>query len=160
MKTGKALYLKPDEDTLEDYLKISSSIPVFYRNVLKVNGGRAIDGGIADAIPVRRAYELGAKNIIVLRSRPSGYVKRQSPLTFILSFYFRKYQRLVEKIKTRAQNYMAAVNFINNPPEGICITGLAPPNNSGVSRITQNEAALRANYETGIEYGYKFMKQW
>jgi predicted patatin/cPLA2 family phospholipase len=160
MQTGEALYLKPDEDTLEDYLKISSSLPVFYRSILKVNTEPATDGGIADAIPVRRAYELGAKNIIVLRSRSSDYVKKQSPLTFILSFYFRKYPRLVEKIKTRAQNYMAAVNFINNPPEGINIIELAPPNNSGVSRITQNEAALRANYEAGIEYGHKFMKQW
>ena len=160
MKTGKALYLKPNENTLEDYLKISSSIPVFYRNILKVNGEPATDGGIADAIPVRRAYELGAKNIIVLRSRSSDYVKKQSPLTFILSFYFRKYPRLGEKIKTRAQNYMSAVNFIHHPPDGVRITELAPPENSGLSRTTQNEAALRTNYETGIEYGYKFMKQW
>lgn len=160
MQTGKALYLKPDEDTLEDYLKISSSLPVFYRSILQVNNDLATDGGIADAIPVRRAYELGAKNIVVLRSRPSDYVKKQSPLTFILSYYFRKYPRLIEKIKTRAKNYMAAVNFIHNPPDGVRITELAPPGNSGVNRITQNEAALRANYEAGIEYGYKFMKSY
>jgi predicted patatin/cPLA2 family phospholipase len=160
MKTGEALYLKPDESTLEDHLKISSSLPVFYRNILKVNGEPATDGGIADAIPVRRAHQMGANKIIVLRSRPTDYVKKQSPLTFILSFYFRKYPRLVEKIKTRAQNYMATVNFIHNPPDGVRIAELAPPGNSSVGRITQNEAVLRANYEAGIEYGYKFMKQW
>jgi len=158
MKTGEALYLKPYEDTLEDYLKISSSLPIFYRSVLQANGEPATDGGIADSIPVHRAYQQGAKNIIVLRSRPSDYVKKQSSLTFILSFYFRKYPRLIEKIKTRAQNYMAAVNFIHNPPDGVRITELAPPGNSGLSRITQNEVALLANYEAGIEYGYKFMK--
>lgn len=160
MQTGEALYLRPDKNTLEDYLKISSSIPVFYRNVLEVKGEPATDGGIADSIPVRRAYELGATNIIVMRTRPSDYVKKQSRLAFIFSFYFRKYPRLVEKFKKRAQNYMESVEFIHNPPSGARVTELAPPANSGVSRITQNEAALRANYEAGIDYGYKFMKQW
>ena len=44
--------------------------------------------------------------------------------------------------------------------DGVRIAELAPPGNSSVGRITQNEAVLRANYEAGIEYGYKFMKQW
>ncbi len=160
METGEALYLKPDEKTLEDYLKISSSIPIFYRNILEVAGEPATDGGMADSIPVRRAYDLGANNIVVLRTRPSDYVKKQSRLTFIFSLYFRKYPRLVEKFKLRAQNYMESVNFIHQPPDGANIIELAPPNNSGVSRITQNQAALRANYEAGIEYGYKFMKSY
>ncbi len=160
MKTGEALYLKPYEDTLEDYLKISSSLPVFYRSILQANNEPATDGGIADAIPVRRAYELGAKSIIVLRSRTSDYVKKQSRLTFIFSLYFRNYPRLVEKFKRRAQNYMESVNFIQNPPQGVHVIELAPPGNSGVSRITQNEVALRANYEAGIDYGNNFIKKW
>lgn len=160
MQTGNALYLKPDADTLEDYLKISSSIPIFYRNILDVAGEPATDGGIADSIPVRRASELGATNIVVLRTRPSGYVKKQSHLAFIFSLYFRKYPQLVEKFKKRAYNYMESVEFIHHPPSGVRVTELAPPANSGVSRITRNETALRSNYETGIERGYEFMKQW
>jgi len=35
--TGKAAYLAPDEDTLEHYLKVSSSLPIFYRNFLEVH---------------------------------------------------------------------------------------------------------------------------
>ncbi len=42
METGKALFLHPDENTLEHYLKVSSSLPIFYRNVLDVNGEKAI----------------------------------------------------------------------------------------------------------------------
>src|SRR4030043_1558400 len=159
MDTGNAIYLHPDEKTLEDYLKVSSSIPVFYRNILEVNGERATDGGIADAVPVREAYRRGATNITVIRSRPSDYVKKQSKLIFILSVYFRKYPRLVEKFKQRANNYMDAVHFIHHPPKGIRITELAPPNNVDIGRTTQNEAVLRATYEMGIDYGNKFLKR-
>jgi predicted patatin/cPLA2 family phospholipase len=157
MDTGNAIYLHPDEKTLEDYLKVSSSIPVFYRNILEVNGERATDGGIADAVPVREAYHRGATDITVIRSRPSDYVKKQSKLIFILSVYFRKYPRLVEKFKQRANNYMDAVHFIHHPPEGIRITELAPPNDVEIGRTTQNEAVLRATYQIGIDYGNKFL---
>jgi predicted patatin/cPLA2 family phospholipase len=158
METGSALYLRPDENTLEHYLKVSSSIPVFYRNILEVNGEKATDGGLADAIPVREAYRRGATDITVIRSRPSDYVKKQSPFTFILSIYFRKYPWLVEKFRKRAQNYMAAVDFIHHPPEGVRIIELAPPNDVDIGRTTQNEAVLRATYEIGIDYGNKFFK--
>ncbi len=158
METGNALYLLPDENTLEHYLKVSSSLPVFYRNILEVDGERAMDGGIADAIPVREAYRRGATDITVIRSRPSDYVKKQSRFTFILSVYFRKYPRLVEKFRKRARNYMAAVDFIHHPPEGVRITELAPPNNVDIGRITQNETVLRATYQIGIDYGNRFLK--
>jgi predicted patatin/cPLA2 family phospholipase len=158
MDTGNTLYLRPDEDTLEHFLKVSSSLPVFYRNILKVNGEKATDGGIANAIPVREAYLRGATDITVIRSRPSDYVKKQSQFTFILSIYFRKYPRLMEKFKQRARNYMDAVDFIHHPPEGIRITELAPPNGAGIGRTTQNEAVLRTTYQIGIDYGNKFLK--
>ena len=158
MDTGNTLYLRPDEDTLEHFLKVSSSLPVFYRNILKVNGEKATDGGIANAIPVREAYLRGATDITVIRSRPSDYVKKQSQFTFILSIYFRKYPRLMEKFKQRARNYMDAVDFIHHPPEGIRITEFAPPNGAGIGRTTQNEAVLRATYQMGIDYGNKFLK--
>jgi predicted patatin/cPLA2 family phospholipase len=158
MDTGNALYLHPDENTLEHFLKVSSSLPVFYRNILEVNGEKATDGGIVDAIPVREAYLRGATNITVIRSRPSDYVKKQSRLIFILSVYFRKYPQLVEKFRKRAHNYMAAVDFIHHPPEGVRITELAPPKDVGIGRTTQNETILRATYEMGIDYGNRFLK--
>jgi predicted patatin/cPLA2 family phospholipase len=158
MDTGNALYLRPDENTLEHYLKVSSSLPVFYRSILEVNGEKATDGGIADAIPVREAHLRGATDITVIRSRPSDYVKKQSQFTFILSIYFRKYPWLVKTFRKRARNYMAAVDFIHHPPEGVRITELAPPNGAGIGRTTQNEAVLRATYQIGIDYGNKFLE--
>ena len=160
MDTGNTLYLRPDENTLEHYLKVSSSLPIFYRNILEVNGKQAADGGIADAIPVREACRRGATDITVIRSRPSDYVKKQSPFTFILSIYYRKYPRLVEKFRKRAENYNASVEFIHNPPEGVRITQIAPPGNLEIGRTTKDEASLRAAYEIGIAHGERFMKNY
>ena len=159
METGQALYLKPDENTLENDLKISSSMPVFYRKSLDVGGEKATDGGIADSIPVQEACLRGATDITVIRSRPIGYVKKHSHLAAVIfSLYFRKYPQLVEKFRKRAENYNASIDFIHNPPGGMRITQIAPPDNVVLGRTTKNEAFLRAAYEIGIAYGDRFMK--
>jgi len=161
METGEPLYLRPDENTLEHYLKVSSSLPILYRNLLDVNAEKATDGGMADSIPVRYAHRLGASDITVIRSRKADYVKRGSPIAqAIISWYFRKYPRLVEKFKNRADIYNASVTFIKNPPQGVRIRQIAPPPGLDVGRTTRNEAPLRAAYETGIDYGNRFVKAY
>lgn len=159
MESGQAVYLHPDENMLAHYLKVSSSLPVLYRNILEIDNEKATDGGIADAIPVREACRCGATDITVIRSRSAGYVKKHSRLAAaIFSLYFRKYPRLVEKFRKRAKNYNASVEFIHSPPEGVRITEIAPPDNTAIGRTTKNETPLRAAYETGIDYGNKFIK--
>lgn len=159
METGEALYLRPDENTLEHYLKVSSSLPILYRNVLEVGGEKATDGGMADSIPVREAHRMGAMDITVIRSRSADYVKKGSSIALaVISWYFRKYPRLVEKFKKRADNYNASVAFIKNPPQGVRIRQIAPPPGLTIGRTTKDEAPLRAAYETGIDYGNRFIQ--
>ena len=159
METGGPLYLHPDINTLEHYLKVSSSLPILYRKEMDVKGEKATDGGISDSIPVREALRRGATDITVIRSRSAGYVKKESPIVLaVFSRYFRKYPRLVEAFRQRADRYNAAVAFINNPPSGICIAQLAPPASLEIGRTTKNEATLRKAYKAGIDYGNRFIE--
>lgn len=161
MATGRALYTQPDENTLEHYLKVSSAMPIFYRSILEVGGEKALDGGIADSIPVREAHRRGATDITVIRSRSADYVKKHSrAAAAVVSLYFRKYPELAESFRKRAGNYNASVAFIYNPPPGVRIRQIAPPANIAISRTTTNEASLRAAYEAGIDYGNRFIKTY
>jgi predicted patatin/cPLA2 family phospholipase len=159
METGEAIYLRPDQNTLEHYLKVSSSMPILYRNLLDVEGEKATDGGMADSIPVREAHRRGATDITVIRSRSADYVKKESPIAqAIFSRYFRKYPRLVEKFRNRADDYNASVKFIHHPPQNVRIREIAPPSDMAIGRVTKNEAHLRAAYKTGIDYGNQFIQ--
>jgi len=159
METGGPLYLHPDINTLEHYLKVSSSLPILYRKEMDVKGEKATDGGISDSIPVREALRRGATDITVIRSRSAGYVKKESPIVLaVFSWYFRKYPRLIEAFRQRADRYNAAVAFINNPPSGVCIAQLAPPAALEIGRTTKNEATLRKAYKAGIDYGNRFIE--
>jgi len=156
MESGKALYLEPDEYTLEHYLKVSSSLPILYRKILEVGAERATDGGIADSIPVIEACRRGASDITVIRSRPSEYVKKKSGMQFVFSRIFKEYPHLINAYRTRADAYMKAVDFINKPPEGVRIHEIAIPYWVTIGRTTRNRKVLDTAYRLGMQYGLRY----
>lgn len=158
-QTGKAMYLHPDEKSLEHLLKVSSSLPILYRNILEIDSEKATDGGIGDSIPVIEAYRRGAADITVIRSRPASYVKKDSRFSFIVAMFFRNYPRLVEAFRNRPRTYMEAVAFINNPPPKVRINEIAPPVDMAIGRATRNPRVLKAAYEAGADAGRKFIKR-
>ncbi len=51
VQTAKASYLKANADNLERVIKASSSIPIVYRNFIKIDDIGYVNGGLADPIP-------------------------------------------------------------------------------------------------------------
>jgi len=158
LDSGSPLYLIPDRSNLEHYIKISSSLPVLYRNILRAESVPALDGGIADPIPVIEAYKRGAKEITIIRSRPSAYVKKESPASILFPLLFRRHPGLVKAMKERHRVYMKAVDFINNPPAGIDIYEISPPEGLRIGRTTMDTKVLSEAYKEGINSGNDFMK--
>lgn len=160
LDTGLPLYLAPDKSSLEHYIKVSSSLPVLYRNILTVDSVPALDGGIADPVPVMEAYKRGAGNIVIIRSRPSSYVKKESSLSPLFPVIFRKYPGLSKAMMNRHRVYMEAVSFINNPPSGVEIYEISPPEDLHVSRATKNRVVLEEAYKSGIDSGKDFIYRY
>ncbi len=159
VESGRAMYLAPGINTIENYTKVSSSVPLFYRNVLEVDSEKATDGGVADSIPVIEAYNRGATDITVLRTRPSDYVKKKSRLSFLYPLFFRKHRVLARALADRPLSYMKAVEFMKNPPAGIRINEIAPPKDLKVKRATRDPETLKRAYRIGIEYGKRFIEK-
>lgn len=158
--TGQAVYLKPERNNLEEMLKASSAIPVFYRNYIKINNIPYVDGGLADPIPVLEAYRRKARNIMVLRSRPYSYTMKQRNSNYWQNLFLKGSPKLVEAFNRRAQKYQEAIDFMRNPPEGIRIMELNPPESFPVKRLTKDISILKQGYRWGYEAGIKIMEKW
>jgi predicted patatin/cPLA2 family phospholipase len=158
MESGQALYLLPEKDTLEHYLKVSSSVPLLYRNILEINSEKATDGGVSDSIPVIEAVRRGATDVTVIRTRPSSYVKKSSRLSSLYPVLFRKYPRFAQALRDRSKVYRETVRFINNPPRNVKIKEIAPPENLEMHRVTRDLKSLEAAFRAGIEYGSSHIK--
>ena len=80
VQTGEAIYKQTSAHDLEHVLKASSAMPLFYRSYPIVDARPMTDGGVADAIPIGKAIDLGARRIMVIRSRHRDYLKHTIPL--------------------------------------------------------------------------------
>lgn len=153
VETGEALYTEAQSEILDDLLKGSSSVPLMYRNFVKVYGRRVTDGGVSDSIPVQEAYRLGARRIMVIRSRTADYVKSSFFESRILPVIFSSYPALKRALQTREKRYMESVEFIKNPPADAEIIEIAPAE-IRTGRTTRNREIIEYDYLQGHVRGY------
>ena len=159
VESGAPLYLMPDESNLWHLLKVSSSIPLLYRDFLQTNSGRATDGGIADPIPVIEAYRRGARNIVVIRSRVAEYVKKRGFEAILTSLILKKQRALSASVARQAEAYREAVEFIMAPPADAKIVHIAPTGPLATTRTGQISTHLEADYARGVEAGHSAVRR-
>ena len=154
LSTAEPLYLQPDAATWADYLKASSAVPVAYRTVLRVNGDPVTDGGVSDPLPVKAAYERGARRILVLRTRPLTCVQsfRLEPL--LLAYAFRRYGAMRQLVREQAKLYSDALAFIAQPPPGTDIVQIAPTRPLKTKRAAATQLDLDEDYALGHRLGH------
>lgn len=72
IQTGNMKYASPFEDHFMDYLRASSSIPIVMPSVQVGNDPKEVymDGGLREVIPIRKAIEDGATEIVAIATHP------------------------------------------------------------------------------------------
>ena len=159
IQTGQAEYLKANAVHLEEQLKASCALPIAYREFPVINNLQLTDGGVADSIPIRKAYEMGNKEITVILSQPLGYKKKPSKAPWFVKRLYKNIPALAEATLRRAENYNQSIDFITNPPSDCKINIIAPPPDFAVGRTTKSFEKLSAGYEMGLNAGSHFLTQ-
>ena len=157
ISSGKPMYVEATPINLRKLLIATSSLPIFIKGFCKIHNELVADGGIADSIPVLKAYEMGAKNITVILSRHSGYKMKSIKIPLIVRVLFRKNKALAKTIANRYYSYNKAIEFISNPPKGVHITVISPPKEFDVNRLTMNTDKLEKGYIMGLDEARKHL---
>lgn len=156
--TGEARYFRIDQRNMHDVLTASCSIPLAYRDFPLVEDEPMSDGGLADAIPVERAYRQGARDITVVLSRPLGYRKKQGAFPGLTNRVFRKHPALARAFHERADRYNSALDFAKNPPPDCHVRVIAPPDDFPVGRLTKDRQRLADGYRQGREAAWSYLE--
>lgn len=159
-QSGEAEFMTPNISNLEDMLKASSSIPILYRNQTMVNGNMYVDGGLAEPIPVKEAYHRGASNIMVLRSRQHSYHMEAKAPSILYRYFLKDYPELYRAAINRPAKYAESIEFMRNPPTGVNIIEVNPPESFTTSRLTKSKETLDNDYHSGREAAAWAMEQW
>lgn len=149
VQTGEAEYVKLDDVFNEmEVLRATSAMP-FVSKMVEINGQYYLDGGIADSIPLKKCQALGYDKIIVVLTRPLEYRKKTTP-SWIFNLFYRDYPHLVEKLKTRYQNYNDTVEEIIRLNNNKDIFVIRPSHHLPISRIEKDVEKVQAMYDLGL----------
>ena len=155
-KTGQIEYLDGKElDQKNTMVKATCAIPMVFP-VVKLNGNEYYDGGICDPIPVRKAQADGHDKLLIVLTRPQGYIKESSKANAVAAkLLCKKYPSLVEPLLTRHIAYNETVQYCEAlEREGKAI--ILRPAGEGI--IESFEKDVR-RIETSYQYGYDLCKQ-
>jgi len=157
---GSSKFIQASPENLSDVMKASCSVPLFYRNFLKVDGEIVADGGVSAPIPVERAIEKGATKVMVIRSRKSDYRMKNGNENKLSRFLFRKHPGLAKAIQKRPDTYNQTIELINHPPAGVEIIDICPADSFSTKRFTQDKEILDRDYKLGKEQGIEAIERW
>ena len=149
-------YFFGDEEWTQKMIA-SGTLPILVRTPSLINGRRKFDGGITDPLPVEKAYEMGAKKIVVIRTYEKEFRRKLKLENYIGALLSRKYPKLRKALLEHDKTYNRALDFINNPPKDCEISQLCPPKKLKSKRDSKNIETLKADYNLGKRVAEEYL---
>lgn len=150
VKTGRPAYF-PIEDMHSDLelVRASASMPLV-SNIVEWKGGRYLDGGVADSIPIRKSIADGhGKNVLVL-TQARDYRKRPNRAMPLMKLKYRKYPGLVDTAGRRHAEYNDTLDFIRRESDAHRAFVLQPDVAPEVGRVEKDPDRLKRLYDVGV----------
>lgn len=147
--TGEAEYIKI-KDMKKDIIAIraSSSLPLLSR-IVEFNGGRYLDGGIADSIPIKKSIEDGHEKNVVILTRDINYRKPKNSLIPLFKIKYKNYPNLLKSIERRHEIYNGTLDFIEEERKRNNVFVIRPKNPVNIGRLEKDKIKLKAIYDQG-----------
>ena len=121
--------------------------------VIQINGQPYLDGGCADAIPWKRAFDQGCDRVVVLLTREREYRKGPEKTMSLLRPVFRKYPAFLEIMSTRAERYNRCREELFALEREGKVLVIAPEDTLGCSRTEKDMEVVRALWQIGYFAG-------
>ena len=157
--TGEAEYhLIPRNERYNKTILASCSIPLMFPTV-ELEGGEYLDGGCADAIPWKRALEMGCDRVVVILTRERDYRKEPDGSMRAIARPVEKNPAFVEAMTTRAQRNVEKREELSQAEREGKVLVIAPEDTLGCSRTERDTEILRALWQQGYFAGRKLLPQ-
>ena len=148
VETGKPHYQRIDrvEDDCYEWIRASASMPLVSR-IVEVGGGKYLDGGVADSIPLAFAETICPRNMVVL-TRPRDYVKEPTNM-LLFRHSLRKYPHMLEAVRNRHVMYNAQRDYVFAQEKAGRALVLCPDAPLTIGRIEHQREKIQQTYDLG-----------
>lgn len=131
-----------------DSVRASCTVPILYQ-ISEFEGGKYVDGSIADAVPFDRAFKQGCSRVLVLLTKPEN-----EPCTdyrkfeFLINKKYKDYPNLINALMTRFDRYNEQCKRMKQLEEDGILMVLRP-SHKYVKSFEMNTDVLDEAYNAG-----------
>lgn len=157
--TGDPVYLVPEQSDWIDKVVASCTLPFVTKGSHIVNGEPYFDGGWGDGLPVKWAYENGAKEILLIRTHPKEKQFSQSWMDYFASIYYKSVPSIQKAFASAYEKYNQNVEFIKNPPSDLRIKQIAPEKTLKSGTYTYSIKTIMRDYRYGTDLALRYLHE-
>lgn len=156
--TGEAVYfdkqdLRPGQT---DIFKASSCLPLVC-TPCPVDGRECFDGGLADPIPLQKAFDDGCDRVIVILTRPKNQNRVPGKDQRCARLIRHQYPATAQALETRAARYNEQLRIAKEYEAAGKVLILAPDDIMGMKTLTKDKEKLEKLYQKGLADGEKIL---
>ena len=150
VETGEPVYHRYEgtEKSGFDWIRASASMPLVSR-IVDIDGKKLLDGGIADAIPLRFFQRIGYGRNVVILTQAADYRKKKTSALPLIRLMYRRYPQLVQAMAQRHDMYNSTLEYIARQEAAGNILVIRPEHPLPVSRVEKNPQKLQEAYDIG-----------
>ncbi|UQA57792.1 patatin-like phospholipase family protein [Polyangium aurulentum] len=158
--TGRAEYVQATPANTLGLLKATMAIPIAYGRVVPVDGVPYIDGGVADAIPVRRTIAMKRDLTVAVLTRPRGYRRKNSPaVTYFMGRTYPGYPEIGRTLSARWKTSNEALDLIDDMERAGEISVIRPAAPLPAGRLSTRREDILATIEAGREAARRWIRE-
>lgn len=146
--SGKAVYRQLntlDYEELE-FVRASASMPLV-SNIVKLNGQRLLDGGVADSIPLAFFQKQGYQRNVVVLTQPKGYRKQPNKLMPLM--HLQLHPKMLKALAERHIMYNKEVDLVLQEERKGNVFVLQPQIKLTIGHTSHNPKKMQETYEHG-----------
>ncbi len=155
--SGQAEYFHPEKEEWMDAVIASCTLPFVTKGRHLLRGKEYMDGGWSDALPVQKAVESGATELVIIRTSPKDLKVSQSWPDYLGSFVYRSNQNLQTCFENNHKKYNDSIDYINNLPKSIKVQQIAPEVPLLTGTYSNSIDVLTKDYRHGVQLGLDFI---
>jgi|TARA_B110000211_G_scaffold25665_1_gene26280 predicted patatin/cPLA2 family phospholipase len=178
----KPYYLSPtgEDNQWRDLLKASSALPFLYKQGVKLTpwlDAKAaneahlveektqadfyLDGGLAAPLPVREAYNRGARKIVVIRTVDANFQAQSAWVQKLRTFAIASgyCPKTLDYLIQHEKAYLDELEFIANPPDDVEIIQIFANEKLHSKLLGSSNNDLRFDHKLGLAAGRSYLAQ-
>lgn len=154
VETGQAVYHLCENDIKKDirWMQASASMPLAAR-IVEIDGGKYLDGGVADSIPLSYFQSIGYEKNLVILTQPKDYLKTKNKALPLMKRVFKEYPDFLSTIAHRHEVYNSTLAYIEEQEKTGNTLVIRPDASLPIGRVEHDPKKLREAYDIGRRKG-------